>query len=152
MIGKYFDGEVPAPGPYANADLALQDRLAAVVQDADAGIANLRFSEGIAAVRSYVEAVNAYVTEQQPWVLAKDPANADRLATVLYTVAEALRAIAVLYHAVMPATTQILWESIGGPKIGPIGEQRVADVARWGQLPPGAPVTKTAPLFPRLEA
>jgi len=150
MINKYFDGVLPAPGPYANADLALQDRLAEVVQDADAGFTDLRFAEGIGAVRSYVEAVNQYVTEQQPWAMAKDPGQQVRLATVLYTVAEALRAIAVLYHAVMPKSTQTLWDSIGGSGIGPLGDQRVGSVADWGQLAPGSAVTKTAPLFPRL--
>ena len=150
MIGRYFDGALPAPGPYANADLALQDLLAAVVQDADAGFTSLRFSEGIAAVRSYVEAVNGYVTEQEPWVLAKDPEHRERLATVLYTVAEALRAIAVLYHPVMPRSTAAIWGSIGADGIGDIHEQRIGSVSRWGQLPPGSPVTKIPPLFPRL--
>ena len=152
MIGKYFAGQVPQPGPYSNADLALQDLLTGVVQDADAGFTALRFSDGIAAVRSFVEAVNLYVTEQQPWVLAKDPAQAERLATVLYTVAEALRAIAVLYHPLMPKSTETMWQSIGaGEGIGPLAEQRVGVAARWGQLPVGSPVTKTPPLFPRLE-
>jgi methionyl-tRNA synthetase len=80
MIARYFDGVLPQPGPYTNADLALQDRLGAVVQDADAGFTALRFSDGIAAVRSFVEAVNHYVTEQEPWVLAKDPDRRERLA------------------------------------------------------------------------
>ena len=150
MIGRYYDGKVPAPGEYTNADIALQDMLAAVVQDADAGFTALRFSEGIAAVRSFVEAVNGYVTEQQPWTLAKNEADADRLAAVLYTVADALRAIAVLYHPVMPKATAILWESLGASLIGPIGEQNALDAARWGQLQPGSPVVKTEPLFPRL--
>jgi methionyl-tRNA synthetase len=150
MIGKYFAGELPQPGPYTNADAALRDLLSAVVQDADAGFTALRFSEGIAAVRSFVEAVNAYVTEQEPWRLAKDPQQQQRLATVLYTVAECLRAIAVLYHPVMPKAAETIWQSIGGSAIGELSGQRIGDVSHWGQLPPGAAVTKTAALFPRL--
>ncbi len=150
MIERYCDGALPQPGPYANADLALQDLLAAVVQDADAGFTALRFADGIAAIRSYVEAVNVYVTEQEPWVLSKDPDRRERLATVLYTVAEALRAIAVLYHPVMPKSAQVIWESVGGTRIGALGDQRIGAVSRWGQLAPGSRVTKTPPLFPRL--
>ena len=74
----------------------------------------------------------------------------ERLATVLYTVAEALRAIAVLYHPVMPRSTAAIWGSIGADGIGDIHEQRIGSVSRWGQLPPGSPVTKIPPLFPRL--
>jgi methionyl-tRNA synthetase len=150
MIRRYCDGALPEPGPYTNADLALQDQLAAVVQDADAGFTALRFADGIAAVRSYVEAVNHYVTEQEPWVLAKDPQQRERLATVLYTIAESLRAIAVLYHPVMPVSTQAIWDSLGAGSIGDLADQRIGGVSRWGQLPAGSPVTKTPPLFPRL--
>jgi len=150
MIGRYCDGAVPAPGGYGNADLALQDLLNSVVQDADAGFLSLRFADGIAAVRSFVEAVNGYVTEQQPWVLAKDPDAAERLNTVLYVVAESLRAIAVLYNAVLPRASRQLWTSIGGEGLGDLSEQNVINAASWGQLPVGAPVVKTAALFPRL--
>ncbi len=150
MIARYCRGELPAPGPYSNTDLALADRLVSVVQDADAGMRALRFSDGIAAVRSYVEAVNHYVTEQEPWSLAKDPASHERLHTVLYVVAESLRAISVLYNAVMPKSSAAIWHSIGAGAIGEIGEQRIDDVGRWGQLPPGVPVVKGESLFPRV--
>ena len=103
-------------------------------------------------MKSFVDVVNGYVTEQEPWVLAKDEANAERLSTVLYTICESLRAIAVLHHAVMPKATASLWEQLGADvALGPIDQQNVTDVARWGQLPAGTPITKGAILFPRLE-
>jgi methionyl-tRNA synthetase len=96
--------------------------------------------------------VNLYVTEREPWALAKDPANAERLATVLYTICESLRAIAVLHHAVMPRATASIWDQMGAePALGPIGAQNVLQAASWGQLPAGARITKGAILFPRLE-
>jgi methionyl-tRNA synthetase len=52
---------------------------------------------------------------------------------------------------VMPASMSAMWDQIGAAEgIGPIGAQRIEDVARWGQLPPGVKVTKGAGLFPRL--
>jgi methionyl-tRNA synthetase len=52
----------------------------------------------------------------------------------------------------MPATTEILWESLGAKAtLGEIGSQKIDAVSQWGQLPPGATVTKTPVLFPRLE-
>ena len=60
---------------------------------------DLRFHDGLAAVRAFVEAVNGYVTEQEPWKVAKDETQRDRLATILYAAADSLRAIAVLYAA-----------------------------------------------------
>ena len=154
MVGKYFDGVLPAPGAFANADLALADALLAAVQDADGAYSKLDFTAGIGAVKGFVDAVNLYVTEQEPWALAKradDPVARERLATVLYTTCEALRAVAVLHNAVMPRAMGTLWESIGAAEgLGAIGEQRIEDVSRWGQLPAGVRVTKGAALFPRL--
>jgi methionyl-tRNA synthetase len=112
----------------------------------------LDFQGGINAVMEYCKRVNGYVTEKEPWILAKDPANQKALEEVLYNTAESLRALAVLLHPVMPATTEILWESLGAKAtLGDIGKQEISHVATWGQLPPGASVTKTPVLFPRLE-
>ena len=71
---------------------------------------------------------------------------------MLYTICESLRAVAVLYNPVMPKAMASLWQQLGAEAaLGPIAEQRIADVARWGQLPPGASVTKGESLFPRIE-
>jgi methionyl-tRNA synthetase len=85
-------------------------------------------------------------------VLAKDPSQADRLHTVLYTIVESLRAVAVLYNPVMPVAMADLWRQLGAEAaLGPIADQRITDVATWGQLPAGTVVTKGDALFPRLE-
>ncbi|HQR80446.1 MAG TPA: methionine--tRNA ligase, partial [Actinomycetota bacterium] len=72
-----------------------------------------------------------------------------RLDTVLYTICESLRAIAVLYHPVMPTAMQAVWANLGAA--GELAAQSVLEVGTWGQLPPGSTVTKGAALFPRLE-
>ena len=152
MVQRYRDGILPAPGPATPAEDALHAMLSVVTVEADQAMGALDFAAGIGAVRRYVDAVNLYVTEQEPWVLAKDPASGERLDTVLYTVCESLRAIAVLYNAVMPRAMSALWEQLGAAgTLGSIADQRIDDVGRWGQLPPGARVSKGAILFPRIE-
>ena len=152
MVAKYRDGILPAPGADTSAETDLQSALTAAALTADAAMLKLDFSTALLAMKAFVDVVNGYVTEQEPWVLAKDEANAERLSTVLYTICESLRAIAVLHHAVMPKATTSLWQQLGADAVlGPIAEQNVVDVARWGQLPPGTPITKGAILFPRLE-
>jgi methionyl-tRNA synthetase len=152
MVAKYRDGILPAPGESTAAEIAVQDALSSAAATADEAILRLDFLTGIQAMKSFVDVVNGYVTEQEPWVLAKEEANAERLSTVLYTICESLRAIAVLHHAVMPKATASLWEQLGADvALGPIDQQNVTDVARWGQLPVGTPITKGAILFPRLE-
>jgi methionyl-tRNA synthetase len=103
-------------------------------------------------VKEFVDRVNGYVTEQEPWSLAKDEANAARLDVVLVTICESLRGIAVLYNPLMPRAMSSLWEQLGAEAVlGPISEQRISDVPRWGQLPAGTQVTKGDSLFPRIE-
>ena len=148
MIEKYCAGKVPAVAQ----DAALSEALSVAVAKADAAMVALDFQGGITAAMDFCKRVNGYVTEKEPWILAKDSANQQALEEILYNTAESLRALAVLLHPVMPATTEILWESLGAKDaLGEIGSQTISSVAHWGQLPPGATVTKTPVLFPRLE-
>jgi len=148
MVEKYCGGVLPAVAQDAELSASLKD----VVAKADAAMQELDFQGGINAIMDYCKQVNGFVTIKEPWILAKDPANQKTLEDVLYNTAESLRALAVLLHPVMPATTEILWESLGAKvSLGEIGAQKISDVATWGQLPQGATVTKTPVLFPRLE-
>ena len=148
MVNKYCDGILPA----VSHDAGLEQFLSDTVTKADAAICELDFQGGILSIMEFCKRVNGYVTEQEPWILAKDPANDLQLRGVLYNTADALRALAVLLHSVMPATCEILWDSLGANQsIGPISEQLISDIATWGQLPEGSIITKSAILFPRLE-
>ncbi len=152
MVGKYCEGVLPASTAEGEAEVVVRDALAKAAAAADASMDDLDFMGAITSVKDVIDLVNGYVTEQEPWVLAKDESNRPRLDTVLYTICEALRGIAVLYNPVMPKSMAAMWEQIGAlAALGPIAEQRVADVATWGQLPAGVVVTKGAALFPRLE-
>ena len=151
MVEKYFDSSIPKPAALNEKDQIIVEIIKKSCLEADEAMCKLDFSEGILAIKKIVDAANLYVTEQEPWKLAKDEANKERLATVLYCVAEALRAIAVLYHPVMPKATQKIWEVIGANNsIGKLKDQKISDVGTWGQLPAGSKVTKGEPVFPRL--
>ena len=152
MVGRYCDGVLPAAHDFTEAEHEIARALAEAASTADRAMGELDFSTGITAVKDFVERVNGYVTEQEPWVLAKDPANADRLGVVLYTICDSLRAIAVLYNPVMPKAMSSLWEQLGAQAVlGPLAEQRIATVGEWAQLPPGTLVVKGEGLFPRLD-
>jgi methionyl-tRNA synthetase len=148
MVEKYCGGVLPAVAK----DSELSASLKETVTKADAAMEELDFQGGITAIMDFCKQVNGFVTIKEPWILAKDPANQAVLEDVLYNTAESLRALAVLLHPFMPATTEILWESLGAKaSLGEIGTQKISEVANWGQLPQGATVTKTPVLFPRLE-
>jgi methionyl-tRNA synthetase len=149
MINKYFDGVVPAPSEYQEADLAIQKVAQEAVDGANAAIDKVAIHEAIAKVWTLVDELNNYITVQAPWVLAKDEADRDRLATVLYTTAEGLRLLAVLLNPIVPKAAQKLWASIG-TGLGELSEQRIQQ-AVWGLLPAGTKLGELEVLFPRVE-
>ncbi len=152
MVVKYFDGVLPEPTEVGDAERDLAAALQTAVSTAESAIDRVAISDAISAVADFVGAVNAYITHQEPWHVAKDPSDEARarLATILYSAAESLRAVAVLHNPVMPKASALLWESLGAEVLGPLARQRIGDAGRWGQLPPGTQLTKGASLFPRL--
>ena len=152
MVGKYFGGVLPEPGVPSQAEHDLAETLRDAATRADEAVDRVALHETVGATADFVAAVNSYVTEQQPWKVAKDDSveGRARLATILYAAADSLRAVAVLHCAVMPKTAAALWEALGASALGRLGDQRVGDAGRWGQLPAGVTLTKGAALFPRL--
>jgi methionyl-tRNA synthetase len=152
MIDRYFEGIVPPAGEYTAQDLAVQKTVADAAVEADAAIERFRIDEAIAAIWTIVDALNLYITENEPWALAKDDARRGRLGTVLYTAAEGLRALAVLLSPIMPIATEKLWVALGAADtLGRLVGQPIREAGRWGVLPAGASVNALAPLFPRVE-
>ncbi|WP_106814424.1 methionine--tRNA ligase [Microbacterium timonense] len=152
MIERYFEGVVPPPGEDTDADLHIQKTVADAAAAADAAIDRFRIDEAISSIWTIVDALNLYITENAPWVLAKDDAQRERLGTVLYTAAEGLRALAVLLSPVMPVSTEKLWVALGAAEsLGPLQDQRIREAGTWGILRPGTSVNGLAPLFPRVE-
>ncbi len=152
MLGRYFDGAMPTPADYTDADLAVQAVAKKAIADAEAAIEQVAIHEAIAAVWTLVDELNNYITVQEPWVLAKSDDTRDRLATVLYTAAEGLRVLAVALAPVTPKATQKLWASLGESSLGSLESQKLGEAANWGQLKPGAAVTALEGLFPRIES
>jgi len=152
MIERYFEGMVPPPSGYSERDLAVQQTVAAAAAAADEAMERFRPDEAISAIWTIVDDLNGYITENEPWALAKDEAQRDRLGTVLYTAAEGLRALAVLLSPIMPTATEKLWIALGAAEsLGRLHDQPLRDAGAWGSLRPGASVNGLAPLFPRVE-
>lgn len=153
MIERYFDGAVPAAGEDTDAERRVHGIVADAARRADEAMERFRIDEAIAATWTIVDALNGYITDNEPWALAKDESERPRLGTVLYTAAEGLRALAELLSPIMPQSTRTLWSALGADRtVGEIAAQPLRDAGRWGVLPAGSAVTALAPLFPRVDA
>ncbi len=96
MLQKYFDGAVPSRGELTPSDEAIDALAVSVTERADAAVEGFAPHEAIAAVWELVDALNGYITEQEPWALAKDETKRERLGTVLATALRGLGTVNVL--------------------------------------------------------
>ncbi|MEO0049495.1 MAG: hypothetical protein RL556_827 [Actinomycetota bacterium] len=151
MISRYFEGAIPAAGEFSEADKHVQTVAANAIQAADAAIDAVAINDAIAAIFTLVDELNNYITVQEPWVLAKDEANRERLATVLYTAAEGLRVLAISLAPVLPKATAKLWMALTAGSLGSQADQKLSESALWGKLVAGTQIGELEGLFPRIE-
>lgn len=150
MTNRYFQGEIQEPKNYTEADLQIQNVAKAAVDGANSAIDKIAIHEAISKIWTLVDELNGYITTQEPWVLAKDESNRERLGTVLYTASEGLRVLAVLLNPVMPKAAQKLWSALASD-LGSLETQNLNDAGSWGQLKPGQMMQELEALFPRVE-
>ena len=148
MVGKYFDGKVPQPGPEEQSDRELRESAAGIPAAVDHALGALAFNKYLQDAWVLVTRANRYVEENAPWALAKKNDLA-RLASVLYNLAESLRLIALYLYPVLPGASQKIWQAIGSGKR--LEAARLDEERQWGLLRPGSVIQPGAQLFPRID-
>ncbi len=106
------------------------------------------FSRALESIWDIIAEVDRYLVIQAPWTLARRPEDRNRLGTILYHAAEALRIVTALAHPVLPHATEKIWRQLG--QFRPLADLQLADLA-WGQLAAGAAVGPAEAVFPRLK-
>ena len=152
MINRYFKGEVPYPSHTAAktpADDVVAETARKAIREFGVLFDQFQFSRALETAWGLVATVDRYIVENEPWALGEksDDESRARLATVLYTSAEALRIATALAHPVMPDATAKIWTQMG---LGDIKKLALADLA-WGQLPLGTKLGEVSPVFPRAD-
>src|SRR6202047_5287453 len=152
MINRYFKGEVPYPSPSASktaADDAVAETARKTIREFGILFDQFQFSRALESAWALVAAVDKYIVENEPWALGEkqDEDSRSRLATVLYTAAEALRIATALAHPVMPDATAKISTQMG---LGDIQKLPLGGLA-WGQLPLGTKLGEVQPVFPRAD-
>lgn len=147
MIEKYHGGVVT----HKEGTEAVDKEFIALVNETVAGYSDamdhMELNQAIKDVWNLIGRANKYIDETAPWILAKDPAQSERLQAVMYNLAEALRIIAILIAPFVPVTAPKIYEQLG---LGKPESFFMAD-AVWGKLATGTKVQKGEPLFPRIE-
>ena len=106
MSNKYFGGVVADKGAAEAVDEDLKAVVTGTYDKVAAKMEGWRVAEAITDIFTLFKRCNKYIDETEPWVLAKDPAKADRLATVLYNLTESIVIGASLLEPYMPGTAE----------------------------------------------
>ena len=112
MTNKYFGGIVSNPGISEPVDDDLKAVAMAMPQRVAEKMDKLRVADAITEVFTLLRRCNKYIDETEPWVLAKDEAKKDRLATVLYNLMEGIRIAAVCLEAFLPQTSEKILDQL----------------------------------------
>jgi methionyl-tRNA synthetase len=150
MINKFANGTVPPPAGLEPEDKELAEAVVNMVTEYTAQMRSFAFHRALQAVWAVISMANKYIVLSEPWVLVKDPAQADRLNGVLYNLAETLRVIGLVLAPIMPETSLKMALGLGSTE-DEHSKQNLVDHGSWGLTLPGVKINLGHSLFPRLE-
>lgn len=145
MIYKNCDGAIPEPNELIEADQTILDHALKLYDDSYAqDAADFKFHRILENIMGFAAECDRYVDEMAPWVLRKE--NPERMKTVLYVMAEALRCLGIALQPYTPEAMDKLLNQLEIPK-----DHRLFDhLSVENRLKPGTSIEKPEGLFPRI--
>jgi len=146
LIHQNFKGIIPEPDDATELEIALRESAIDATEEVNREVSNMRLSKAMEVANRLVREINRYLENTAPWNLAKE-GKYERLATVLYNAAEALRIASILYWPVIPDSCNDIRFRLG------IQEDKIllANGRDWGMLESGNKIATGKPLFPRID-
>ncbi len=147
MSNKYFDGVVCNKGAEEEVDADLKAVATGTLDKVLGRMETLHVADALTEIFALFKRCNKYIDETEPWVLAKDEAKKDRLATVLYNLTEGIIIGASLLEAFLPRTAENIAKQMN------TSLRAFDDLRTFGLYPDNNKVTeKPEILFARLDA
>lgn len=146
MIQKYFGGRLTENSVSGDFDDDLKATALSAVEKVRGKMDTLHVADSLDEIWTVVNRANKYIDETTPWILAKNPEDKARLATVLYNLSETIRIIASLLSSFMPDTAEKIRIQIGASDIS------YESAKKFGVLPLETSVGEPVPLFARIDS
>ena len=146
MSNKYFDGVVTNTGVTADVDEDLKATVLGTLAKVNEKMDQLRVADALTEIFALFKRCNKYIDETMPWALAKDKAQQDRLATVLYNLVESISYGAALLEPFMPSTSRKILEQLNAKP------RTIEEMEQFGLYESGTKVTDQPQiLFARMD-
>ncbi len=147
MIDKFQGGFALSPSESTEYDDDLIALAKATPDIVGEYMDKMEFSNALGAIWKLINRGNKYIDEVAPWALNK-AGETEKLATVLYNMAEVLRMATIMIQPVMPNIAPKVWQQLGIEKDA---ESQNWDTVAFGNFPVGAKINRGEPLFPRID-
>jgi methionyl-tRNA synthetase len=147
MIQGYLKGTIQPGEEEQEKDKDVRRAFEALKDRVEGFYENYALSRALEEIWVYINSVNKYLADHEPWKLAGDETQTKRLARILYQAAAAIRGISYLLYPVMPGSSQKVWSYLGENRTP--GETFFADF-RFEDLKTGLKIQRPRPLFPRV--
>ncbi|MGH0427344.1 methionine--tRNA ligase [Bacillus pretiosus] len=149
MIDKYFNGEIPSfKANVTEFDETLVTFAKDTLKKVEEAMENMEFSVALSSIWQLVSRANKYIDETQPWVLAKDENDREKLASVMAHLAEVLRQTGIMLMPFLTVAPSKMFAQLG---LTEEAHKSWESLSTIGCIPAGTKVEKGNPIFPRLE-
>jgi methionyl-tRNA synthetase len=143
---KYLGGVLRHTDFDSEAHTALRAKVAALPAAAVEHMKTWQIQKVLSDVIDTARQANEFIDQTAPFKLAKDPANADQVASIMGHIAEAMVHLSVLLSPVMPTAAAKMQQQLGWT---PPAGFTLPDL-KWGILPDGHPLGEPSPIFPKV--
>ena len=143
MIARNCGGKLPGPGQFSPEDKGLLGEVGGLLERLRSAMDRQAFHEALEDTWRVVRAANAYIAGEEPWVLRKsDP---ERMGTVLFVAAEAIRGLALATLPFMPDASHRILDQVAVEA----DARNYSMFGEAGVLNPGRALPKPVGVFPR---
>lgn len=147
MIGNYFEGRIEEIGEETEKERKICTVYESVKKKVFKHYEDYSLSRALEEIWVFINIVNKYLAENEPWKLAKIEREKKRLGRILYQASAAIRAVSYFIFPVMPESAEKIWKSLGEKT--PISDVLFEEFQLEG-LKLGQKILKPEPLFPRV--
>ncbi len=148
MVLNYFNGRLEPMGPELQPEVNLNGLFEETRNRVFSLYDDYQLNRALEEIWSFLNSVNKYLADQEPWKLAKNMEQKPRLARILYQTLCAIRGSSHLLYPVMPQTAEKIWAFLG-EKRNP--GQVLKPEFNFYDCPPEIAVRKPEALFPRID-
>lgn len=147
MIWNYFQGKIGAAEPEREEDITLKEAFVQLKEKVRTHFEDYAISRALEEIWVFINQLNKYLAENEPWKMASNPEKRGRLARILLQCSRGLWGIAYLLYPIMPASMEKIWRMLG--------EKRSIESIKFQELDfelfsAQETMEKPEPLFPRV--